>query len=463
MFVVTKGEEKKNRFVTHYETPRIADIKINTFKQIKIQPQPKIKEKEQVKVIEKKNIIIPPQIPKNLFCILHNQNQSPITTQKIPSPHLKKKRFIDDDTGITIGRWTRDEHKKFIEAIIKFGNNWKEVQEYVNTRTSTQARSHAQKFFEKIKKNNTLKFFDALSSDYSENFTNTTILQLHNIYGNKSKNEINAIVNKFLLLEYDLPKKRRKMAGNNMGGVLRKKNNLNNKKLNDITEENIEESYEEQNENADSKENKNNYDENDRNNNYYNNENIKNSNENNNLSEYNNLLKLCNDQVRPKTEDMNINKDFNNYYQYPPANRNNYNSDGIDYIISQFVNNLSNNYYDLNTGDQKIKLNKRKNTLESFDESSVINHENLNYFNQTNNNILGENFQQYNPKSRKNSLESINKLIQNEGNDINDNKKQFGLDGLNQYKIPLDDFKSQNLLDEDIAFGLLNNINNFRK
>ena len=463
MFVVTKGEEKKNRFVTHYETPRIADIKINTFKQIKIQPQPKVKEKEQVKVIEKKNIIIPPQIPKNLFCILHNQNQSPITTQKIPSPHLKKKRFIDDDTGITIGRWTRDEHKKFIEAIIKFGNNWKEVQEYVNTRTSTQARSHAQKFFEKIKKNNTLKFFDALSSDYSENFTNTTILQLHNIYGNKSKNEINAIVNKFLLLEYDLPKKRRKMAGNNMGGVLRKKNNSNNKKLNDITEENIEESYEEQNENADSKENKNNYDENDRNNNYYNNENIKNSNENNNLSEYNNLLKLCNDQVRPKTEDMNINKDFNNYYQYPPANRNNYNSDGIDYIISQFVNNLSNNYYDLNAGDQRTKINKRKNTLESFDESSVINHENLNYFNQTNNNILGENFQQYNPKSRKNSLESINKLIQNEGNDINDNKKQFGLDGLNQYKIPLDDFKSQNLLDEDIAFGLLNNINNFRK
>jgi SHAQKYF class myb-like DNA-binding protein len=152
MFVVTKGEEKKNRFVTHYETPHVADIKINTFKQIKIQPQPKVKEKEQVKVIEKKNIINPPQIQKNLFCILHNQNQSPITTPKIPSPHLKKKRFIDDDTGNTIGRWTRDEHKKFIEAIIKFGNNWKEVQEYVNTRTSTQARSHAQKFFEKIKK-----------------------------------------------------------------------------------------------------------------------------------------------------------------------------------------------------------------------------------------------------------------------------------------------------------------------
>ena len=107
---------------------------------------------------------------------------------------MKKKRLINDDNGNTIGRWSREEHKKFIEAIIKFGNNWKEVQEYIITRTSTQARSHAQKFFEKIKKNNTLQFFDSIDSDYSENFTNSTILQLHNSYGHKSKGEINSIV-----------------------------------------------------------------------------------------------------------------------------------------------------------------------------------------------------------------------------------------------------------------------------
>lgn len=466
MFVVTKGEEKRNRFVTHFETPHITDIKINTFKQIKIQPQPKVKEKEQVKIIESKNIIIPPQTPKNLFCILHNQNQSPITTQKIPSPHLKKKRFIDDDTGITIGRWTREEHKKFIEAIIKFGNNWKEVQEYVNTRTSTQARSHAQKFFEKIKKNDTLKFFDALSSDYSENFTNTTIMQLHKIYGNKSKNEISAIVNKFLLLEYDLPKKRRKMTGNNIGGVLRKKNNnLNSKKLNDITEENGEESYnyDEQNENDDSKENKNNCDENDRNNN----DNMRNGQngfvENNYYNDYNNIIKLNNEQTRPRISDE-MNKDFNYYhYQYPLFSRNNHN-DGIDYIISQFVNNLSNNYYDLNAGDQKAKNNRRKNTIESFEDASMMNYDNLNYFNpMNNNNILGENFQQNNQKVKENSLENMHKLVQNELTDLNDNKKQFGFDGINQYKMPLDDFKSQNLLDDEIAYDLLNNINNFRK
>ena len=65
-------------------------------------------------------------------------------------------------------------------------------------------------FLKKLKKINTLQYFDVLDSDYSENFTNATILQLHNLYGNKSKTEINGIVNKFLSLVYDLPKKKEK-------------------------------------------------------------------------------------------------------------------------------------------------------------------------------------------------------------------------------------------------------------
>ena len=66
---------------------------------------------------------------------------------------LQKKRLIDEETGNSMGRWNKDEHRKFIEAIIKFGNNWKDVQKYIDTRTSTQARSHVQKYFKKIKKN----------------------------------------------------------------------------------------------------------------------------------------------------------------------------------------------------------------------------------------------------------------------------------------------------------------------
>ena len=50
------------------------------------------------------------------------------------------------------GRWTNEEHNKFIEGILKYGNEWKKVQNLIKTRSSTQARSHAQKFFLRLKK-----------------------------------------------------------------------------------------------------------------------------------------------------------------------------------------------------------------------------------------------------------------------------------------------------------------------
>ena len=52
------------------------------------------------------------------------------------------------------GRWTEEEHNRFLEAIYKFGKDWKRVQEYIETRNSSQIRSHAQKYFNKILKNN---------------------------------------------------------------------------------------------------------------------------------------------------------------------------------------------------------------------------------------------------------------------------------------------------------------------
>ena len=50
------------------------------------------------------------------------------------------------------GRWTEDEHSKFIKGLLEYGNDWKMVQKIIKTRSSTQARSHAQKFFLKINK-----------------------------------------------------------------------------------------------------------------------------------------------------------------------------------------------------------------------------------------------------------------------------------------------------------------------
>ena len=61
---------------------------------------------------------------------------------------------------IKTGRWTRDEHFRFLEALKLYGKEWKHVQLHVETRSSTQARSHAQKFFVKLqKKNKTLEEF----------------------------------------------------------------------------------------------------------------------------------------------------------------------------------------------------------------------------------------------------------------------------------------------------------------
>ena len=70
-----------------------------------------------------------------------------------------------DKSIVNEGRWSYEEHLKFIEGITLYGKNWKNVQKFVGTRTSAQARSHAQKFFLKLRtiKNNKFNF------DFSNN------------------------------------------------------------------------------------------------------------------------------------------------------------------------------------------------------------------------------------------------------------------------------------------------------
>ena len=440
-FTVTKPKEKKkNFFITqHIQTPPYPYFKkiLHTYtpkppkhpknEKIKNTKKEPVKQKEKIesKKVEKKDNIIPPKLPCNLFHILHNQPPAIVHPPKIVNTQLKKKRIIDEETGNTIGRWSREEHKKFIEAIIRFGNNWKQVQEYIDTRTSTQARSHAQKFFEKIKKNKTLKNFKLVNTEYSENFTNSTILQLHNLYGNKSKSEINSVVNKFLNLEYDAPKKKRRILHSYIGnkknlGVSNNKKHYGNKNM-DINEEN------------ENNENNENYDE----------KNIGNKNENddykikgnNNDDASLNIYSLNEPNYsRQKIADENAKHD--NY------NIMNYNDYEVSYILKQLIRNVSDNFCEYDPSDPNFR-HKRKNTFGSIGEEPYVNEENINY-NQYNNLIYnynyGNNNNNYNynnnvnqnlvTKSRKNSIESRNNDFWKRSYGYDEGKNSFDMNEL---------------------------------
>lgn len=47
--------------------------------------------------------------------------------------------------------WAPEEHKHFIEALLRFGpKNTKEIAMYVGTRSISQCRTHAQKWFSRL-------------------------------------------------------------------------------------------------------------------------------------------------------------------------------------------------------------------------------------------------------------------------------------------------------------------------
>ena len=90
------------------------------------------------------------------------------------------------ETEYNEGRWTKEEHSKFLKGILEYGNEWKMVQKIIKTRSSTQARSHAQKFFLKIKKiikneklsinpDNLLKFIFNSDENFNEGLPLTEI------------------------------------------------------------------------------------------------------------------------------------------------------------------------------------------------------------------------------------------------------------------------------------------------
>jgi SHAQKYF class myb-like DNA-binding protein len=63
---------------------------------------------------------------------------------------------ITSQRGENTGRWTDEEQAAFIAGLRKYGKNWKKISQMVKTRSLTQIRTHAQKFFKKAAKERVL-------------------------------------------------------------------------------------------------------------------------------------------------------------------------------------------------------------------------------------------------------------------------------------------------------------------
>ena len=49
-------------------------------------------------------------------------------------------------------KWTDQEHARFLDALRLHGRAWRRIEEHIGTKTAVQIRSHAQKFFSKLEK-----------------------------------------------------------------------------------------------------------------------------------------------------------------------------------------------------------------------------------------------------------------------------------------------------------------------
>ena len=174
--------KKRYRFITHKKEIKPLSSKIPL--DPKLKPKPKIDETKISNFIKEKN--------KYKFSVIRtfprtNENPKP-NNSSLNFPKKVIRHFNNNGKYIS-GRWSVEEHKKFLEAIVKYGNDWKEVQKHIGTRSSSQARSHAQKFFIKLKQDQ-LKSKTTNEIDYS----NSSIKSFHDTLQSLSQEKREKII-----------------------------------------------------------------------------------------------------------------------------------------------------------------------------------------------------------------------------------------------------------------------------
>ena len=75
-----------------------------------------------------------------------------VIKQQCPVPVATNAQILNTQYEQKTGRWSDDEHERFLEALLTFGKNWEEIRKHVGTRDIKNIRSHSQKFFLKLVK-----------------------------------------------------------------------------------------------------------------------------------------------------------------------------------------------------------------------------------------------------------------------------------------------------------------------
>jgi SHAQKYF class myb-like DNA-binding protein len=106
---------------------------------------------------------------------------------------------MNQGVKLSVGRWTKEEHIRFLKGLIKYGCDWNMVHKIVKTISRAQARSHAQKYFIKMK-----KILKSKIIQYNlENLLNCTFNLIINFNGgqpmtvNQKKRMLNIIISNF--------------------------------------------------------------------------------------------------------------------------------------------------------------------------------------------------------------------------------------------------------------------------